>query len=410
MNLLYFIQIFYPFLFGGGEYIFFLITRELAKRGHSIYIITQRFKDTEPFEVIEGIKIHRVGPEIIYSGSFPPTIKHHLDYFICACKKGREIILESRKKAQNIDIIHSNTYVPALSGQICSSLYNIPHIVSFHDVYQASSNKFWRDWMSKQNANLPFYTPIVGKLIEKIIMKLPVYSFHTVSEASREDLLAFGVSDKKIKVIPNGLDLSQYQYGRDPNSCNDMTTEPTVVFVGRLVFYKNIGTIIRAFKKVLEIIPNVRLIIVGDGPYKENLVKEAEPIKNNVVFTGRISSSEKIKIINAASFVVFPSFIEGFGILIIEGFACNKPVLVSDVRPLSDIVEDSCTGYVIPSLNADAWADKMIDLLNNTSKQKEMGDHAYKEFISKYEIKGVVSKMEVVYKTACNHREQRTIP
>jgi hypothetical protein len=56
MNVLYFTQIFYPFIFGGGEYVFFLMARELVKRGHSVSVITQRFKDLETFEVVEGIR------------------------------------------------------------------------------------------------------------------------------------------------------------------------------------------------------------------------------------------------------------------------------------------------------------------------------------------------------------------
>src|SRR5215213_7125394 len=172
MNILYFTQLFYPSLYGGGEYLFFLIARELAKRDHNVHVITQMLHGTEPMEVFEGIKIHRVGSEFVYSGTLPPTIKHNLGYLIHATKKGREIIIENRGRRENIDIIHSNPYVPVLSGHICSKLYGISHIVSFYDVYQAHSNEFWKDWMSKQNQKVPIYASTMAKLIEKIVLRL----------------------------------------------------------------------------------------------------------------------------------------------------------------------------------------------------------------------------------------------
>src|SRR5215831_10922500 len=372
MNVLYFTQIFYPFLFGGGEIVFFLMAKELAKRGQNVYVITQRFKDTKPFEVIEGINIYRVGQELAYSGMMPPTIKHHLGYLISSVKKGRELIKEKNRKSQKVDIIHSNTYVPVMSAQICSSFYNIPHVVTWNSpVYQAYDKRFWIEWTLSQDPKPPFYTAIVSKALERMIMRLPIHTIHAVSEASKEDLVAFKVKDSKIKVIPNGLQLSQYQYDNCQTSSSD--TEPTVVYVGRLVFYKNVQTVIKAFKNVVQAIANERLVIVGDGPHKNNLIKEAECIKNNVEFTGRVDDHEKIRIIKSSSFIVFPSLYETFGMIVIESFACKKPVLVSNIRPLSDIVKHGYTGFAIAPSDIGAWTTMIINLLNDKTKQAEMG-------------------------------------
>jgi glycosyltransferase involved in cell wall biosynthesis len=394
-------QLFYPYVFGGGEYIFFLITRELVKRGHNVHVITQLLHGTQPMEVFEGIQIHRVGSQFVSSDTLPPTIKYHLQYLIHASKKGREIIIENRRRGENIEVIHSNTYAPALCGHLCSRFYGIPHIVTFHDIYQASSNKFWKDWMSKQKGNTPFYASTVAKFIEKLVLRLDVSAFHTVSEMSKQDLMSFGISNDKIAVIPNGIDRYQYQEYGTKNS-NYTLREPIAVFVGRLIFYKNIETVIKAFKNVVKVIPNAQLIIIGEGPHKKNLVEEAESLQSNILFTGRIPHTEKIKIIKKSSFMVFPSLIEGFGIAIIEGFACNKPVLVSDIRPLSDIVKDGYTGFVIPPFDIYAWEEKMIQLFNNRTKQEEMGKNAYQEFLSNYEIEKIASRIEQLYETVIN--------
>lgn len=84
--------------------------------------------------------------------------------------------------------------------------------------------------------------------------------------------------------------------------------------------------------------------------------------------------------------------------IIIEGFGCKKPVLVSNIRPLSDIVKDGYTGFVIPPFDILAWTNKIISLLNDKRKQAEMGNNAYNEFRSKYKIESVVSQIEMIYK------------
>jgi glycosyltransferase involved in cell wall biosynthesis len=376
-------------VFGGGEYIFYLLARELAKRGHNVQVIAQRLANSSEFEIFEGIKIHRVGTELSYSGTLPQTIRHNLAYFIHSVTKAREIINDTRP-----DILHSNTYVPSLSGQACSTLYRIPHIVTFHDVYQASDNQFWSNWYAGQRRGIPIYTALLSKLVEKCVMKLDVAVFHTVSEASKTDLIKFGVK-KEIRVIPNGIDRTLY--GSADPTCTSLLDSPTVVFIGRLVFYKNVETVIRAFRKVIQKFPNARLIIIGDGPHKDSLIIEASEIKESVSFVGRISHQEKLTYIQRASCVVFPSLIEGFGIAAIEGFACRKPVLVSDVRPLSDIVINNKTGYIISPFDVDTWSEKIIDLLSDTEKQRTMGENAFREFLLHYEIGKVASSMESLY-------------
>jgi len=407
MNLLFFTEIFYPFG-GGGEYIFFLIARELVKKGYSVHVITQRLRGMSSFEVMEGIKIYRIGEDFEFTGILPLTIRYRLAYVIHATKKGSEIIKENKKKAKGINIIHSNTYVPALCGQICSVIYNIPHLITVHDVMQASHDGFWKIWASKQNANVPFYAPIVSKLVERIILKLPAAAIHAVSQATKEDIMKFGVSSKKITVIPNGVELPTYRLQNHitrPTIRNDQV--PTAVFIGRLVYYKNITTIVQAFKKVVKSIPDARLIIVGEGPDSDILINEASSIKNNVIFKGRVSECEKIKLINTSSHILFPSLIEGFGIVVIEGFACSKPVLVSDVRPLSEIVKDGYTGYVIPPYDVEKWTETIITLFNDHALQEEIGKNAYNEFLEKYEIKEVVSKIEILYKAMVDKKKTR---
>lgn len=399
MNLLYFTQLFYPAIFGGGEYLFYLLTRSLSKRGHKTYVITQKLMGTSRREEFEGIEIIRIGSDFQFSGTLPPTISHNLAYLVGSVIGARRIIHTLKKEGKAIDLIHSNTYVPALAGQICGRLYNIPHIVTFHDVYQAQDTRFWNEWMRRSKTGTPFYASVAARWIEKIVLKMKPDMFHTVSEVSKCDLSRFGVSENKIQVIPNGIDKMDF-VGEEslPNSThqNDPQAE-TAIFVGRLVFYKNVETILRAFKLVVKEFPNAKLLIIGDGPSKNQLVDESFSIRESVVFTGRISQKEKVQLIKDSTLMVFPSLMEGFGIAIIEGFACTKPVLVSDVRPLSDIVTNGYDGYILPPFDEKVWAEKIIELFKDKTKCQELGKNAHAEFLQKYELEKVVSKIEDLY-------------
>ncbi|HEX5185997.1 MAG TPA: glycosyltransferase family 4 protein [Nitrososphaeraceae archaeon] len=398
MNLLYFTETYYPHTMGGGEYIFYLIATELAKRGHNVSVVTNRFRNTKKEEVVDGVNVYRVGEEKDIIDREKASMRYHLTYLLQSSKKGLELIKSNRNNSNQIQIIHSNTYIPTFSGQICATISKIPHIVTFHDVYSASNNKFWKDRTNYENNKQPFYTGMIGKIIERLILKLPVNRFHTVSKASMNDLLSFGVKEEKISVIENGINPTDYSL--EENLTDNKSNSLNVVYLGRLVFYKNMDTVIRAFKKVIKEIPNAKLIIVGDGPYKNQLQKESKDISSNVVFTGRIDHNEKVKEIHSSCFLVFPSLYEGFGIAIIEGFACKKPVLVSDVQPLSDIIIDDYTGYIISPLDVDAWAHKIIFLLKSEAKRNEMGENAFNDFITKYQIQETIAKLENLYASA----------
>src|SRR4030042_6903001 len=115
MNILFFCQLYPPAIYGGGEYIFFQWAKELAKRGHEVFTIAQKLKGTADFEKIDGINVYRTGMPIEYKGVLPVSFKCNFDYVSKAFVKGLGIAFKN-----DIDIIHSNTYIPALAGYACA--------------------------------------------------------------------------------------------------------------------------------------------------------------------------------------------------------------------------------------------------------------------------------------------------
>ncbi len=389
MKILYFTQLFYPALFGGGEFIFYQWALELVKRGHQVCVITQRLEGTSSHEIINGIEIFRVGSVQRQKGNLPTGIGSNLSFLIGSFLAGIKI---GRKN--KIDVIHSNTYIPVFAAYLCSKLLNIPHIATVHDVYYSSRKDFWKNWSEQDNTST--LTQFLGPVIEKVIANLSVTLFHTVSEQSKSDLLSLGVK-KKIIVIPNGIDPTNYEI-ETSNSKNQ------AIFVGRLVFYKNVETIIEAFSKVAQKIPDSKLVIVGDGPQRSKLQEKVRILRleRNVSFTGQISEKEKIKLISQSKMLLNPSLVEGFGIVVLEGFACGKPVIVSDSKPLSDLVNDSTDGFVVSSLDDNEWAGRIIDLFLNPLKTQEMGLRGKEKISTDYAISKLVNDLMQLYESVRN--------
>ena len=358
MNILLLTQ-FFSTTRGGGEYVFSIIAKKLAENDHQIFVITNKILE-EVYLDHKNIQVIFVPPVLEYKGGLPPGFLDNIRYTINAIRKGQKLI-----KKEKIDIIHSNNFAPALAGSILSRITSKPHITTVHDVFSLCGKNYWKKWgaqsdVSKINVWLaPFF--------EKLMIKLRHDCIHTVSESSRDDLLKFGAK-KPIYVIHNSI---------ETNTENKVTAPNTFqfVYVGRLVFYKNLEVAIKAIEIVKKTEPRVRLVVLGSGPHRnslEDLVKKFG-VESNIEFMGYVSSEEKSRIIAESNALVFPSLCEGFGLVILESFDKSRPVLVSNTRPMSDIVTNQKNGFVIDPYDENQWAECMLDLIKNPQKAIEMG-------------------------------------
>jgi len=380
MNILLLSQ-FFSTTRGGGEYVFSIMAKKLAENGHQITVITNRILG-ENYDFQKNVKIEFVRPTVEYKGGLPPKFFDNLGYSINAIVKGLKII-----KKEKIDLIHSNNFAPALTGSILSTLTSKPHITTIHDIFSLEDENFWKKWakqhgVSKINAFLaPFF--------EKLMLGLNYKCIHTVSEATKDDLLKFGAK-KPIHVVPNSIEYPQKIYEK---------TDPfQFIYVGRLVFYKNLELVIKAIDIARKKEPKIKFILVGGGPHLQslqNLIRKLK-LEKNIEFKGYVSSEEKEKLIGNSNALVFPSLYEGFGLVILEAFAQNKPVIVLNKRPMSDIVSHGKTGYVLES-KEEEWAQRLLYLINNPTESEQMGKNGNRLFKTEYNLDIMYEKIIKMY-------------
>jgi glycosyltransferase involved in cell wall biosynthesis len=172
----------------------------------------------------------------------------------------------------------------------------------------------------------------------------------------------------EVKIFSRGIDTESFS-PRHRQPSNGVTA----LYVGRLAVEKNLDILIETFRGR----KNVRLMVVGDGPFR----KEMEDRLENVVFTGFLTGMPLSRAFASADLFVFPSETETFGQVVLEAMASGLPVVVKDRGGQRELVEEGKSGFIA----MDDWdfRQKVYTLLENPDLRKAMGGHALHSALGK---------------------------
>ncbi len=172
---------------------------------------------------------------------------------------------------------------------------------------------------------------------------------------------------------------------------------PVIISVGRLDKNKGYEYLLPAFKRVRGEI-NCYLIILGDGPEKEPLKNLANKldVNDNTLFLGAVENP--FKYIVESSIFVFPSLFESFGNVLVEAMVLGVPV-VSTRAPYgpAEIIENETSGFLVPTKDPDALADKMLALLNNPMLRHKFSEAGKKRVEDCFLIENQIKKFENIF-------------
>jgi len=181
----------------------------------------------------------------------------------------------------------------------------------------------------------------------------------------------------KCTVIPFGIDLSEFSLTPEVERIRDRIRRAnlarTLLFVGRLVYYKGLEYLLRAMKAV-----DGRLFVIGSGPLERGLkaLTESLGLGGRIVFLGRISEVEKVAHLHACDLLVLPSVepSEAFGMTQLEAMACSKPVVSTDLRSgVPYVNRHGVTGLVVKPKDSGALAEAINTLLNDSALRSRLG-------------------------------------
>jgi len=216
------------------------------------------------------------------------------------------------------------------------------------------------------------------------------YNMYVLRNFIRNDLNIFvipsGVDFKEIKLLKNEIDKS-------------LDENLDILYIGRLSKEKGVDVLIKSVKIAVKKKPDIRVVIAGKGPLKNELIKITKKLdlNRNIKFVGYISDLDKFRYYRLCKIVVVPSRWDFSPITIPEAMAFRKPVIASNMTN-SDLVIDGKTGYLFNSENFYNLAEKIILLLEDESKRVKLGERAYK-LVKRFDWKSIAHEYLKVYKS-----------
>jgi len=206
---------------------------------------------------------------------------------------------------------------------------------------------------------------------------------------------------KKTKLLYGGSD-SPIPLGSD----NSLDQSPRVLYVGRLVRSKGVDDLLLAFSYVAKIVRGARLVIVGDGPERETLIKKRNKLglENIVEFKGALHGSDLQEEYEKCSVFVLPSkrlndepVAEALGLVLIEAAMHGKPLVGSRVGGIPEIISDGSNGILFPQADYKKLADAITKLLLNKDLREKMGKNSLEMAKNRYTWKAATDRLLQCY-------------
>lgn len=295
---------------GGVQECVLALKAQYQSRGHEAYIITPRPKDVES-EQPDGILL--VGGSRDFKSPFHTTAQ------VSVSLDNNSI--DELLQEYDFDVLHFHEpWVPIVGWQILTRSSTV-NVATFH-------------------AKLP--ETMMSKTIEKVITPYTksilkyIDAYTAVSEAASEYVRS--LTDEAIHLVPNGIDIDKFRAGR-----NLKRDKQTILYVGRLEKRKGVIYLLRAFMLLQQEQPDVRLVVVGDGPDREKLESfvEQNDIKNTS-FMGFVDEQTKIDLLHQATIYCSPAvYGESFGIVLLEAMAAGTVIVAGNNRGYTEVMKET---------------------------------------------------------------------
>ena len=191
-----------------------------------------------------------------------------------------------------------------------------------------------------------------------------------ISEFCRSQAMLFSAREHwdKLHVVHCGIEPERYEGAAGGSG--------PILFVGRLAAVKGVPVLLRAMRRVRAAFPDVRLLLIGDGPERPAIEAEARAapgLAGAVTFAGYQSQDDVAQALKSSCLLVLPSFAEGVPVVLMEAMAAGKPVVATQVGGVGELVRDGQSGRIIPPGDEVALADAIIELLADPELRQRMG-------------------------------------
>jgi glycosyltransferase involved in cell wall biosynthesis len=362
--------------FGGVESHVRSLSKELAKRGHEVTVLTSRHDPTLPTEEsMDGFRVLRVKPRFTLMQT-PVTPRMRTDL-----------------RAVPADVVHAHSPPPLAShyAGTVSEERGIPYVVTYHC-----------------DVDLP---SAFGTFMESVYRHSLGAS--TLRNAARVVVTTrtYGATSRMLwrydpVVIPNAVDHRRFRPDVDGTGIRAWLNIPAdasvVLLVGRIVPHKGVEHFIEAARHV----PEAWFLVAGDGSLLDSMKRLAASlgVADRVRFAGRIAEARLPEVYAACDVLVLPSVsrLEAFGIVALEAMATGKPVIVADIPGVREIIVDGVDGLLADPVNSLDLAVKIRRVLGDPETRRAMGARARQKVLASFGIEHVTDRIEALYRSVLN--------
>lgn len=347
------------------------ISAELARRGHRVDVVTSHLEGAATREVRDGYLIRRV--------------RQRANLFTTPITPG----LGAALSESPMDLVHAHSPPPLTSWQAArwTRKRKVPFVLTHH-------------------CDLEIPIPGGGLVVEtyrRTLGRSTVRAAKAVVATTR----TYAMTSRSlwyrgdVQVVPNAVDARRFKPGPDPHHLRErhqLGGAKVALFVGRLTHHKGVEEFIRAARLTG---PGVTHLVVGDGPKRdafESLAADEAP--GRVVFAGRVDAHDLPDYYRLATVGVLPSTsrLEAFGIVALECMASGRPVVVSGMPGVEEVIAPGETGLLAEPLRPEDLAAKIRAIAEDPERAATMGKMARERVLANFTLEKVVDRLESVYR------------
>lgn len=360
------------------------LTRAQVKAGIEPIVIACAFSGSQGYENIDGVHVFRFDADNIPAEDFPSWA---LQMNVLMQNQASKVIEEFK----DISLIHAHDWLVATAAIGLKHIYRIPLLSTIHSLEEGRRGGIYEDRQ---------------ELIHDIERKMVYESWRviTCSNFMKQSVCSsFYTPWDKIDVIPNGVNMSKYDFNYDRyaeiRNKFALPYEKIVFFVGRHVWEKGVDVLVGAVGSVLKEVPEAKFVITGEGYMTEKCrdLTNQMGLGNKVLFTGYTDDDTLDALLHISDVVVIPSRYEPFGIVALEGMASRTPVVASDTGGLSEIIQHEVNGLKVWSGHSESLAIGISRVLKDNGLKENIVTNAYNTVKSTYNWQNIANMTKSTY-------------
>jgi PEP-CTERM/exosortase A-associated glycosyltransferase len=332
--------------------------------------------DQVEIEEADGFRFYRSAPISGVMSKLP--VVNQMSYIGPMVKRILEVI-----EIEKPDVIHAHS--PALNGLAALKAGRKSGLPVVYEI-----RAFWEDAAVDHGTckedDLRYR--LTRKMESHVVSK--VNAVTTICQGLRSDLINRGFPEDKFTVIPNAVNIEQFDVISQADKAKNIALAKTLKvdscqvlgFLGSFYAYEGLDLAIAAMPVILAKKPNTRLLLVGGGPQEHNLKQQVIllGLEGKVIFTGRVPHSDVGQYYSLVDLLVYPRKAMRLTDLVtplkpLEAMAQGKPVIASDVGGHKELIEDNKTGFLFKAGDVEQLSERIVELLTNEDKLLSVQKH-----------------------------------